>query len=182
MILAMHHLGRTQKIERLEDSLEHFDNLSLRKPGREEHVQATWLVLEEEGASTPLSMLEASVNLEHELGGVVWFAGWNDAKIFKEDSDNPQGDLGDYFWVSDAESPPHFDPQVLSDHDSALYFDPRGVIPVTQIRATVAEFCQSMGHRPACTKWVPGRQDGSRLSATRIGLSTSIFQLGPSAC
>ncbi|MFI8200921.1 Imm1 family immunity protein [Streptomyces sp. NPDC085942] len=164
MILAVHHLGQTRKIEHPEDALEHFDNLSLPKPGGEKYVQGTWLVFAEEGAGSPLSMLEASINLENSLGGVVWFAGWNDAKTFKENSENPQSDLGDHFWVSDAEISPDFDPEVLSDHDSALYFDPRGVIPVTQIRSAVEEFCQSMGHRPNCTKWVPGRQDGSRLS------------------
>ncbi|MFJ4967169.1 Imm1 family immunity protein [Streptomyces sp. NPDC088729] len=164
MILAMHHLGKTQIIGNPESAIECFDGFSLYEPGREKHVQATWLALEEEGASAPLSMLEVSANLENGLGGAVWFAGWNDAKGFKEDSGDLESDLGDYFWVSDAESPPGFDPEVLSDHDSALYFDPRGVIPVTQIRSAVEEFCQSMGRRPTCTKWVPGRQDGSRLS------------------
>ncbi|MBT2895231.1 Imm1 family immunity protein [Streptomyces sp. McG3] len=164
MILAVHHLGQTQILRDPDDALRYFDKTFRAGPEEETHVQATWLVLEEEGASAPLAMLEVSVNLEKSLGGVVWFAGWNDAKKFRENSEDPEGDLGDYFWVSDAKNSPDFDPEVLSDHDSALYFDPRGVIPVPHLRSVVEEFSQSMGHRPARVNWLPGRQDGSRLS------------------
>ncbi|WP_345982113.1 Imm1 family immunity protein [Streptomyces sp. DSS69] len=164
MILAVHHLSQTRSLRDSEDVLRSFDEAFEYHPGEEVHAQATWLVFEEEGASVPVSMLEVSANLENGLGGVVWFAGWNDANRFKENPEDLQDDLGEYFWVSDVEKPPAFDPEVISDHDSALYFDPRGVLPVTEIRSVVEEFSQLMGNRPTRISWLPGRQDGSRLS------------------
>lgn len=163
MILALHHLGETRYLKSAQDVLGSLDEVFSCLPGQEIHVQATWLFFEKEEADSPVSMLEVSANLENSLGGAVWFAGWDEARRFKNDPEDPQDDLGEYFWVSDAKREPSFDPQVLSDHDSALYFDPRGVLPITEIRSVVEEFYQLTGNRPTAIDWLPGRQDGSRL-------------------
>lgn len=165
MILAFDHLGETRRIDGPEDVSRSLDEVFGTAPGAETHVKAEWVFLEDEGDQTPISMLEVSANMQNGLGGVVWFAGWNDAGRFKKDPGDQQDDLGDYFWLSDTDNPPDSDPEVMSDHYSPLYFDPRCVLSIAEIRKVVEEYCRIQGNRPAGINWVAGTQGGSRYTA-----------------
>ncbi|MFS8202739.1 Imm1 family immunity protein [Streptomyces sp. CWNU-52B] len=89
----------------------------------------------------------------------MWFAGWEHGARYKQ---HPENGPVDHPWVSDGENTPPFDPEVLSDAHCPSYFDPRGVLPVADVRKAVEEYCASLGERPAHINWVPGELNGSR--------------------
>lgn len=163
MILAFDHLGETHCLNNPEDVSESLDDLFRVDPEGKIHARAEWVFLEKEGDLNPVSMLEVSANLKHGLGGVVWSV-WEDARRFKKNPEDPQDDLGDHFWLSDSRNPPNFDPEVLVDHQGARYFDPRGVLPLSEIREVVEEYFRLLGNRPTRINWVSGTQDGVRYS------------------
>ncbi|MGW0468476.1 Imm1 family immunity protein [Streptomyces sp. NPDC003027] len=160
MILAVHFRGETRYLRAAEEVSGSLDEIL--RPGQdgEAHVAATWLAFEREGDQAPVSFLDVGANLENGFGGAVWFAGGTEAKRIEDETGS---DMGYYFWVSDTEEPPEFDPKVMSDPHVPSYFDPRGVLPLAKIRKVVEEFCQSQGSRPTEICWVAGNQDGTRL-------------------
>ncbi|GIE32723.1 hypothetical protein Ait01nite_057680 [Actinoplanes italicus] len=93
------------------------------------------------------SRLEVHVNTFTGYGGLIWYESHATA-------DSPP------CWISDASDPPDFDPMVIAN-DAPSTFDPRSLLPVTEVRAAVAEFCRT-GARPRCVGWVPGNLDGRR--------------------
>ncbi|MFF8609534.1 Imm1 family immunity protein [Streptomyces sp. NPDC015346] len=40
---------------------------------------------------------------------------------------------------------------------------PGGVLPLTEVRNAVEEFCKAGGRRPNGIRWVTGNQNGTRL-------------------
>ncbi|MDH6554957.1 hypothetical protein M2160_009330 [Streptomyces sp. SAI-117] len=166
MILAFDHRDESRFLDGPRDVARSLDEVFKKNPDSSVHVKAEWVFLESATDQNPASILEVSANLEHGLGGVVWFAGWNDARRFKQNPEDQQDDLGDHFWLSDSENPPNFDPEVMSDHYSPLYFDPQCVLPIAEIRKVVEEYCRIEGNRPTGIKWVPGTQGGSRYPAS----------------
>jgi hypothetical protein len=161
MILAFDHLGETRQLKGPEDVSRSLDEVFNVAPDAKIHVKAEWVFLENEGDQMPVSMLEVSANMQNGLGGVTWFAGWDGARRFKENPGDQQDELGDHFWLSDSENPPNFDPEVMSDPYSPLYFNPRCVLPIADIREVVEEYCRVQGNRPTAIKWVAGTQGGS---------------------
>ncbi|MFJ8601360.1 Imm1 family immunity protein [Streptomyces shenzhenensis] len=125
----------------------------------ESDVAATWLTLDDRGED-PVSILEVSANLKTGFGGVVWHAGGREAERLERETGN---DIGRYFWVSDSKEPPESDPDVLSDAHVPSFFDPRGVLPLREIRKVIEEYCQLRGARPTRICWIAGNQNGTRL-------------------
>ncbi|MFF0015267.1 Imm1 family immunity protein [Streptomyces sp. NPDC005374] len=165
MILSFDHLGATRQLNGPEDVSRSLDEVFNRDPDSDIRVKAEWVFLESEGDQAPVSILEVSANIESCFGGVVWFAGWDDARRFKRNPEDQQDDLGDHFWLSDSENPPKIDPEVMSDHYSPLYFDPQCVLPIAEVRKVVEEYCEIEGNRPTGIQWVAGTQGGSRFPA-----------------
>ncbi|MFH8260711.1 Imm1 family immunity protein [Streptomyces roseolus] len=160
MILAFRYRGEIRTLRDSEAVFRSLDDvIEQRQPGQD-HARATWLFLANEGDQAPVSCLEVSLNLQNGFGGVVWFAGGREAKRIEEETGS---DIGYYFWVSDSGRQVSFDPEVLSDPHAPSYFDPRGVLPVAEIRKVIEEYCRSAGDRPSVIRWVAGNQNGTRL-------------------
>ncbi|MFE3488711.1 MULTISPECIES: Imm1 family immunity protein [Streptomyces] len=124
------------------------------------YASATWMVLGSGEASNPISFLEFRANPDTGFGGVVWFAGDQDLGSVQNPTERK---LRENFWVSESESPPDFDPDILSDPHVPSFFDSRGAIPIATLRDVVNEYCELFGGRPGGVKWVAGNQNGTRL-------------------
>ncbi|MET9954406.1 Imm1 family immunity protein [Streptomyces sp. NPDC006339] len=160
MIPAVHFDGETRYLSTPDEVSESLDTVLRPGVGDENHVIATWLVYNDEKTQAPVSFLDVCANLEKGLGGVVWFAGGEEAARIEKETGS---DMGHYFWVSDSGTLLDPDPEVLSDHYAPSYFDPRGVISIEAIRNAVESFCRSNGKRPSGIGWVAGNQNGTRF-------------------
>ncbi|MEV1007138.1 Imm1 family immunity protein [Streptomyces sp. NPDC049881] len=102
----------------------------------------------------PDNTLQVAVNATSGYGGLVWFATQERAT---------KDPISEQIWISDNESPPDFDPRVVSDPGIPRFFDPRSTLPLDRVRAALEEFCRlGTGDRPECINWVPGEMDGQR--------------------
>ncbi|GEB60120.1 Imm1 family immunity protein [Streptomyces gardneri] len=160
MIVAVHFNEETRFLrspEEVQDSLREVFRPGI---GDENHVKAVWLTFDREEEKTPIGFLDVSANLESDLGGIVWFVSDSEAERIESETGS---DMGNHFWVSDSGRSREGGSTVLSDHYAPSYFDPRGVLPLTEVRKAVEEFCQSQGRRPSGIRWVTGNQNGTRL-------------------
>ncbi|MFF2852061.1 Imm1 family immunity protein [Streptomyces sp. NPDC058001] len=155
----MHLRGESRNLRDNEEVSTVLDELFRYGQDVEPDVEVTWLTLDDKGED-PVSMLDVSANLKTGFGGVVWQAGGREAERIERETGS---DIGYYFWVSDIQEPPDFDPDVLSDSHVPSFFDPRGVFPVTEVRRVIEEYCQLLGSRPTRIQWVAGNQNGTRL-------------------
>jgi hypothetical protein len=102
----------------------------------------------------PDNTLQIAVNRQTGYGGLVWFA--TQERVKKDDTSA-------YIWVSNNVTPPEFDPRVVSDPGVPHFFDRRSVLPVSQIKVALEEFCWlGTGDRPECIEWVRGEMNGRR--------------------
>ncbi|MFD3442619.1 Imm1 family immunity protein [Streptomyces sp. NPDC058685] len=159
MRLAVHCRGERRNLRDAEEVSTVLDELFREGQNTEPDVSATWLILDD-GGEDSISMLEVNVNLKSGFGGVVWHTGGREAERIERETGS---DIGHYFWVSDAEESPELDPDVLSDFHAPSFFDPRGVLPVAEVRKVIEEYCQLRGSRPTRIRWVAGNQNGTRL-------------------
>jgi hypothetical protein len=159
--MAFHFRGKHRFLRDSQDVSKSLNEAFGIDPKTGTNVKASWLAMSSEEGGNPNSMLEVSANLKNGLVGAVWFAGWDGGVQFQK---YPEDDLADHPWISDSENTPPFDPEVLSDAHCPSYFDPRGVLPVAEVRKAINEYCESLGHRPTMINWVPGELNGSRSS------------------
>lgn len=159
MIMAFHFRGQLHFLRKPEDVAASLSEAFNAHQVKGLDVKASWLAMVSEENQSPMSMLEVSANLKNGLAGAVWFAGWDESARFKR---YPTDDLVDHPWISQNETPPSFDPEVLSDAHCPSYFDPAGVLPITMVSSAIEEYCALMGSRPECINWVPGELNGSR--------------------
>ncbi|MGW1668812.1 Imm1 family immunity protein [Streptomyces sp. NPDC002324] len=105
----------------------------------------------------PDNFLQISVNSVTGYGGLIWYVG-------EERAEASMDVISKHVWISDNPEPPDFDPRVVSDPGFPLFFDPRSVLPVLQVRAALEEFCRTgTGGRPESIGWVRGETSGRRL-------------------
>ncbi|MDR7320654.1 hypothetical protein J2S44_000904 [Catenuloplanes niger] len=99
--------------------------------------------------------LTVSVNPETGYGALMWCV-----------SDRVAAERGGVFgrvWLSDNPIPPDADPEVVADPGDGMLFDPGSTLPLSSVRAALAEFCRvRSGERPQGIAWVPGDLRGRR--------------------
>jgi hypothetical protein len=110
--------------------------------------------------AAPSSNLRVAVGEGHEYGALIWFP----------DDDFPRkGGVYDSVWISDNPAPAADGPRVVADPGYPLFHDPASVLPVSQVRAAVEEFCRAgTGDRPGGVAWVAGHMNGQRLDRPPI--------------
>lgn len=116
----------------------------------------------------PGNSLRVAINEQTGYGGLMWC-------VSGEDWD--EGGIYDFVWISDNLNPPNFDPQVVADPSLVSFHDPRSTLPISQVRAAIAEFCRvGTGDRPECVDWVAGQLNGQR-SDTHYEVESSSGQM-----
>ncbi|MFF1511919.1 Imm1 family immunity protein [Streptomyces sp. NPDC058326] len=109
-----------------------------------------------EGAEVPEvaeNSLIVGVNRTTGYGGMIWWG--------EEIPEDPN----QFYWVTRNEDPPSVDPRVTADPGHPLWYDRRNVVPLTDIKSALVEFCFSGGKRPVSVEWEPSTANGQRLSS-----------------
>jgi hypothetical protein len=96
----------------------------------------------------PVSYLQVSVNTGNQYGALTWYT-----------TRSPEGAGEDhpsrFVWISSNPNPPSFDPRLILDPGTPLYFPPEAALPVAQVREAAEEFCRvRTGTRPDCIQWM----------------------------
>ncbi|MFJ3547291.1 Imm1 family immunity protein [Streptomyces rubiginosohelvolus] len=96
----------------------------------------------------PSSYLHVSVNTSNGYGALRWFS-----------TTPPSGGGGDHIngfvWVSENPNPPTFDPKLILDSSTPLYYPRESAFPVAKVREGLEEFCRARsGERPECIPWM----------------------------
>ncbi|MFF4189316.1 Imm1 family immunity protein [Streptomyces sp. NPDC001691] len=109
----------------------------------------------------PDNSLLVTINFKNGYGGLAWMVNAGRAEQINKKTNS---DMADWPWVSDSQSPPDFDPEILIDPEGPSYHDIRNALPGSQVRAAIEEFCRTgTGERPTCIQWVKGQETGERI-------------------
>lgn len=109
-------------------------------------------------ASPPYNVLSVGINFSSEYAGILWYC---EGSISERVSAEAGHDVANHAWVSLNPSPPEWDPKVLSDPGSPAFFDRASVLPLSDIRPVVEEYCrEGTGFRPTQVQWVKGHYTG----------------------
>ncbi|WP_394816771.1 Imm1 family immunity protein [Streptomyces lonegramiae] len=105
------------------------------------------------------SCLQVSVNSLTGYGALRW--------LIPEGSEvRMDQDIARSVWISKNAEPPISDPKVVADLSNGRLFEPRSVLPVSDIRAAIEEFCElRTGQRPGAVCW--DRDDSDRYCSTQ---------------
>ncbi|MFI0242928.1 Imm1 family immunity protein [Streptomyces sp. NPDC016845] len=103
---------------------------------------------EETDERWPSNYLHVSVNTENGFGALRWFT----SKV-------PEGagedHISRFVWASLNPDPPSFDPRLILDPPTPLYYPREAAIPVPRVRAALEEFCTAKtGARPESIPWM----------------------------
>ncbi|MGW4203710.1 Imm1 family immunity protein [Streptomyces sp. NPDC004726] len=103
------------------------------------------------------SCLQVSVNSLTGYGALRW--------LVPEGSEvQVDQDIARSAWISKNAEPSISDPKVVADFSNGRLFEPRCVLPVSDIRAAVEEFCElRTGQRPVVVCWDRDESDGYRF-------------------
>jgi hypothetical protein len=105
----------------------------------------------------PDNYLQVSLNPDTGFGGLMWWVSPSRAAATQDEDD-------EYVWLLDNLEPPSTDPEVVAEPGFVLFFSPRSVLPIPQVRAALEEFCLvGTGDRPRCVGWAKGDLNGRRL-------------------
>jgi hypothetical protein len=103
---------------------------------------------EETDERWPSNYLHVSVNTANGYGAVRWFSTRG-----PENSD--EAHISRFVWVSENPSPPSFDPELILDPSTPLYYPRESAIPVAHVRTVLEEFCRvRTGDRPTGVSWM----------------------------
>ncbi|MFE2758689.1 Imm1 family immunity protein [Streptomyces halstedii] len=96
----------------------------------------------------PSSYLHVSVNTSNEYGALRWFS-----------ATPPNGEgvnhMNRFVWVSENPNPPAFNPRLILDPSTPLYYPRESAFPVKKVREALEEFCRvGTGVRPECIPWM----------------------------
>ncbi|MER7141366.1 Imm1 family immunity protein [Streptomyces sp. NPDC006682] len=102
----------------------------------------------EEGEKWPTNYLYVTVNKSNGYGALRW---WTDRVPEGVDEKH----ISHFIWTSGSSNPPEFDPELILDPPTPLYYPSEAAIPVAQVREALEEFCRKRtGERPACIPWL----------------------------
>ncbi|MFJ8601359.1 Imm1 family immunity protein [Streptomyces shenzhenensis] len=101
----------------------------------------------QEDEKWPSNHLYVTVNKSNGYGALRW---WTDKA--------PEGAAGDhisrFIWTSGSPNPPAFDPQLILDPPTPLYYPREAAIPISEVREALEELCRKKtGERPTCISW-----------------------------
>ncbi|MFB7779701.1 Imm1 family immunity protein [Streptomyces bauhiniae] len=68
-----------------------------------------------------------------------------------------------FFWVTKGRVVPKVDPRVTADPGYPLWYQRRSVVPSTDVKAAILEFCHNDGRRPTIVEWEPSTPSGQPL-------------------
>ncbi|MFK0145324.1 Imm1 family immunity protein [Streptomyces griseus] len=96
----------------------------------------------------PASYLHVSVNTSNGYGALRWFS----TTPPNGEDENP---MNRFVWVSANPDPPTFDPKLILDASTPLYYPRESAFPVAEVRAGLEEFCRvRSGVRPESIPWM----------------------------
>ncbi|MER5737318.1 Imm1 family immunity protein [Streptomyces sp. NPDC002262] len=96
----------------------------------------------------PSNYLHVTVNTGNGYGALRWLT-----------TNPPAGASGDHMsnfvWISKSLTPPDFDPRLILDPPTPLYYPTESALPVEKVRAVLEEFCRvRTGERPESIEWM----------------------------
>ncbi|UPT47303.1 MULTISPECIES: Imm1 family immunity protein [Streptomyces] len=96
----------------------------------------------------PSSYLHVSVNASNGYGALRWFS-------TKPPNGENENHMNGFVWVSANPNPPTFDPRLILDASTPLYYPRESALPVAKVREALEEFCRvRSGVRPECIPWM----------------------------
>ncbi|MEU9920486.1 Imm1 family immunity protein [Streptomyces griseoluteus] len=95
--------------------------------------------------------LTVGLNRATGFGGMIWWG--------EEMPEDPE----QFFWVTKGRVAPEYDPRVTADPGYPLWYQRRSVVPSTDVKAAILEFCHNNGRRPTNVEWEPSTPSGQPL-------------------
>ncbi|GAA3087367.1 Imm1 family immunity protein [Streptomyces roseofulvus] len=104
---------------------------------------------EETAERWPSNYLHVAVNTSNGYGALRWFS-----TVTPEGAD--ESHVSRFVWISqNSEDPPSFDPGLILDPPTPIYYPREAAIPVAMVREALEEFCRvRTGERPRCIGWM----------------------------
>ncbi|MEV6204778.1 Imm1 family immunity protein [Streptomyces sp. NPDC051771] len=103
---------------------------------------------EETNQQWPSNYLHVTVNTGNGYGALRWLTTNSPAGA---DEDH----MSHFVWISKNPTPPDFDPRLILDPSTPLYFPAESALPAEKVRAALVEFCRvRTGERPTSIEWM----------------------------
>ncbi|MFF3838253.1 Imm1 family immunity protein [Streptomyces sp. NPDC001930] len=96
----------------------------------------------------PSNYLHVAVNVNSGYGALRWFS----SEVLEGASEDH---VSRFVWISENPDPPSFDPRLILDPPTPLYYPSEAALPVEKVREVLEEYCQELtGARPESIRWM----------------------------